>query len=142
MTRSQRCEPGWTPEEMAARQDADPDIGPIMRWKRAPLGGHLAGVTRGQGAIAPVGTVIPGRRGTTLTVPRVGRTGMAAPVGRSGGSPRQSSSAIHGGMIGAHLGTARTLALAEHGFYWPGMRDDVSWICNECDCAMLKKRRG
>ena len=25
----------WTPEEMAARQDADPDIGPIMRWKRA-----------------------------------------------------------------------------------------------------------
>ena len=35
VTRSQRCEPGWTPEEMAARQDADPDIGPIMRWKRA-----------------------------------------------------------------------------------------------------------
>ena len=34
MTRSQKCEPGWTPEEMAARQDADPDIGPIMRWKR------------------------------------------------------------------------------------------------------------
>ena len=35
MTRSQRCEPGWTPEEMAAGQDADPDIGPIMKWKRA-----------------------------------------------------------------------------------------------------------
>ena len=35
VTRSQRCEPGWTPEEMAARQNADPDIGPIMRWKRA-----------------------------------------------------------------------------------------------------------
>ena len=34
VTRSQECEPGWTPEEMAARQDADPDIGPIMRWKR------------------------------------------------------------------------------------------------------------
>ena len=34
VTRSQRCEPGWTPEEMAARQDADPDIGPILRWKR------------------------------------------------------------------------------------------------------------
>ena len=32
VTRSQRCEPGWTPEEMAARQDADPDIGPIMQW--------------------------------------------------------------------------------------------------------------
>ena len=35
MTRSQKCEPGWTPEEMAARQDPDPDIGPIMRWKRS-----------------------------------------------------------------------------------------------------------
>ena len=34
VTRSQKCEPGWTPEETAARQDADPDIGPIMRWKR------------------------------------------------------------------------------------------------------------
>ena len=34
VTRSQECEPGWTPEEMAARQDADPDIGPIMTWKR------------------------------------------------------------------------------------------------------------
>ena len=28
---------------------------------------------------------------------------------------------FHGGAIGAHLGTARTLALAEQGFYWPGM---------------------
>ena len=34
VTRSQRCEPGWTPEEMAAGQDADPVIGPIMNWKR------------------------------------------------------------------------------------------------------------
>ena len=49
---------------------------------------------------------------------------------------------FHGRMIGAHLGTARTLALAEQGFYWPGMRADVSRICNECDCAMLKRRRG
>ena len=49
---------------------------------------------------------------------------------------------FHGGAIGAHLGTARTLGLAEQGFYWPGMRVDVSRICNECDCAMLKKRRG
>ena len=35
VTRSQRCEPGWIPEEMAAGQDAHPDIGPIMRWKQA-----------------------------------------------------------------------------------------------------------
>ena len=68
--------------------------------------------------MAPVGTVIPGRWGTTPTVPRVGRTGMAAVFSR--------------GIIGAHLGMARTLALAEQGFYWPGMRADVSRICNEC----------
>ena len=35
VTKSQRCEPGCTSEEMAAGQDADPDIGPIMQWKRA-----------------------------------------------------------------------------------------------------------
>ena len=64
------------------------------RERPAPLGGHLAGVTRGQGAMAPVGTVIPGRQSTTPTVPRVGRTGMAAPVGRPGGSTRQSSPAV------------------------------------------------
>ena len=46
---------------------------------------------------------------------------------------------FHGGAIGAHLGTSRTLALAEQGFYWPGMRVDVSRIC---DWAMLNKRRG
>ena len=97
MTRSQRCEPGWTPEEMAARQDADPDIGPIMEAgleRPAPLGGHLAGITRGQGAMAPVGTVIPGRRSTAPTVPRVGGTGKAAQVGCPGGSTRQSSPAV------------------------------------------------
>ena len=93
VTRSQRCEPGWTPEEMATRQDADPDIGPIMRWQRA-----------------------------------------------GNDWPRWED--IHGGAIGAHLGTARTHALAEQGFYWPGMQVDVSRICNECDCTMLKKRRG
>ena len=64
------------------------------RERQAPLGGHLAGVTRGQGIMAPVGTAVPGRRGTTPTVPRVGRTGMAAPVGRSGGSTQQSSPAV------------------------------------------------
>ena len=47
-----------------------------------------------------------------------------------------------GGAMGAHLGTACTLALAEQGFYWPGMQADVSRICTQCDCAMLKRRRG
>ena len=46
VTRSQRCEPGWTPEEMAAGQDADPDIGPHReveagRERPSPLGGHI-----------------------------------------------------------------------------------------------------
>ena len=35
VTRSQRCEPGWTPEEMAVRQDDDLDICPIKQWKRS-----------------------------------------------------------------------------------------------------------
>ena len=44
--------------------------------------------------MAPVGTVVPGRRGATPTVPRAGGTGMEAPVSRPGGSTRQSSSAV------------------------------------------------
>ena len=36
---------------------------------------------------------------------------------------------------------ACTLALAEQGFYWPGMRADMSKICTECDCVMLNRRR-
>ena len=89
VTRSQECEPGWTHEEMAARQDADPDIGPIMRWERpAPLGRHLAGVTRDQGAMAPVGASVLSERSTPSTVPRVGRTGMETPAGHPGRSTR------------------------------------------------------
>ena len=44
--------------------------------------------------MAPVGTVIPGRGSTAPTVPRVGGTGMAAPVGRPGGSAQQPSPAV------------------------------------------------
>ena len=39
--------------------------GNLGRTDIAPLGGHLARVTRDQGAMAPVGTVIPGRWSTT-----------------------------------------------------------------------------
>ena len=35
VTRSQRCEQGWTPEEMAARQDVNPDI--VRRKQDKPL---------------------------------------------------------------------------------------------------------
>ena len=65
------------------------------RERPALLGGHLAGVTRSQGTMAPVGTTVPGRRGATPTVPRVGGTGMEAPVSRPGGSTRQSPPAPH-----------------------------------------------
>ena len=44
--------------------------------------------------MAPVGTVIPGRRSTAPTVPRVGGTGMAALVSRSGRSVQQPSPAF------------------------------------------------
>ena len=44
--------------------------------------------------MAPVGTVVPGRRGATPTVPRVGGTRMEAPVSRPGGSTGQSSPAV------------------------------------------------
>ena len=44
--------------------------------------------------MTPVGTVIPGRRSTAPTVPRVGGTGMAAPVGRPGGSAQQPFPAV------------------------------------------------
>ena len=98
VTRSQRCESCWTPEEMAEGQEADPDIGPIMQWRHQ--------------------SVVPEDRRRII---------------------RQR---LHRGAIGAHLGTASTLALAEQGFYWAGMRADVSKICTECDCTMLKRRRG
>ena len=44
--------------------------------------------------MAPVGASVLGKRGTTPTVPRVGRTGMEAPASRPGGSTRQSAPAV------------------------------------------------
>ena len=44
--------------------------------------------------MAPVGTVLPGRRSTAPMVPRVGGTGMAALVRRSGGLAQQPSPAF------------------------------------------------
>ena len=92
--------------------------------------------------MAPVGTVIPGRRSTALTVPRAGGTGMAVPVGRPGGSAQQLSPAFPWRGDRSPSGHGRHPGAGGTGFYWPGMRGDVSRICNECDCAMLKKRRG
>ena len=147
MTRSQKCEPGWTSEEMAARQDADPDIGPIIRWKRAgndqprwedisPESREAKVLWRQWERLYLVGGVLH-RRFHELEG-QGWRPQLVVPANRRGSLLQQ----FHGGMIGAHLGTAHTLALAEQGFYWPGMRADVSRICNECDCAMLKRRRG
>ena len=64
------------------------------RERPAPLGRHLAGITRDQGAMAPVGASVLGERGTPPTVPRVGRTGMETPAGRPGRSTRQSAPAV------------------------------------------------
>ena len=147
VTRSQECEPGWTHEEMAARQDADPDIGPIMRWKRVgndrPRWEDISPESRE--------TKVLWRQWERLYLVRGvlhrqfhelegqgWRPQLVVPADRRGSLLQR----FHGGMIGAHLGTTRTMALAEQGFYWPGMRADVSRICNECDCAMLKRRRG
>ena len=71
--------------------------------------------------MAPVGTVIPGRRSTAPTVPRVGGTGMAARVGRPSGSARQPSPAFpwRGDRSpfghGTHPGAGQTGFLLPHG---------------------------
>ena len=147
VTRSQECEPGWTPEEMAARQDADPDIGPIMRWKRVgndrPRWEDISPESRETKVLWCQWERLYLVRGVLHRQfheleGQGWRPQLVVPADRRGSLLQR----FHGGMIGAHLGTARTLALAEQGFYWPGMRADVSRICNECDCAMLKRRRG
>ena len=125
VTRSQRCEPGWTPEEMAARQDDDPDIGPIMRWKRAgndrprwedisPESREAKVLWRQWERLYLVGGVLH-RRFNELEG-QGWRPQLVVPADRRGSLLQW----FYGGMIGAHLGTARTLALAEQGFYWPG----------------------
>ena len=128
VTRSQECEPGWTHEEMAARQDADPDIGPIMRWKRVgndrPRWEDISPESRE--------TKVLWRQWERLYLRGVlhrqfhelegqgWRPQLVVPADRRGSLLQR----FHGGMIGAHLGTTRTMALAEQGFYWPGMRAD------------------
>ena len=132
---------------MAARQDTDPDIGPIMRWKRAgndwprwedisPESREAKVLWRQWERLYLVGGVLH-RRFHELEG-QGWRPQLVVPADRRSSLLQR----FHGGMIGAHLGTACTLVLAEQGFYWPGMQADVSRICNECDCAMLKKRRG
>ena len=64
------------------------------RERPAPLGGHLARIPADQGAMTPVGAFVLGKRGTTPTVSRVGRTGMEAPASRPVGSTRQSAPAV------------------------------------------------
>ena len=91
-----------------------------------PRGGHIAGVAGHQHPMASVGTA-QGRR-SLLVVPEGRQSDLLL--------------RLHSGAAGAHLGTARTLALVEQGFYWPGMRAHVKQVCSECDCGLLKKKRG
>ena len=143
----QRCEPGWTPREMAAEQEVDPDIGPIMKWKRA------GNVRPRWEDISPESreTKVLWRQWERLyLVPGVLHHRFHELEGQ-GWLPQLVIpedwrkiilQRLHRGAIGAHLGSARTLVLVEQGFYWPGMRADMSRTCTECDCAMLKRRQG
>ena len=142
LTRSQRCEPGWTPEEMAAGQDADPDIGPIMQrkwpcWEDiSPESLETKVLWRQWERLHLVRGVL--HRWFHELEGQGWRHQLVVPEDRCNIILQR----LHRRAIGAHLGTARTLALAEQGFYWPGMQADVSKIPTECDCAMLKRQRG
>ena len=135
--------------EMSVGQDADPDIGPIMRWKRAwkdrprwedisPESRETKVLWRQWERLYLVCVVLhrfhemEGQGWQPQLVVPADRRSIILQCFHGGGGG--------GGGIGAHLGMARTLA--EQGFYWPRMRADVTRICTECDCAMLKKRRG
>ena len=143
VTRSKKCEPGRTPEKMAAGQDADPDIGPIMQWKRSgkdrPRWEDISPESRETKVLWQLHLVrgVLHRRFHMLEGQGWWHQ-LVVPEDRR----RAILQRLHGGAIGAHLGTAHTLALTEQGFYWLGMRADLSKICTECDCAMLKRQRG
>ena len=110
VTRSQRCEPGWTPEEMAAGQDADPNIGPIMKWKRAgidrPCWEDISPESRETKVLWERLYLVRGvlhRRFHELEG-QGWRHQLVVPEDQ-----RKIILHLHGGAIGAHLGTARTL---------------------------------
>ena len=139
--RSRTCEPGWTPEEMAV------DVGPIARRK-------LVGNDRPTWEdISPESqdTKILWRQWERLFLVRgvlhrrfheLEGQGWRYQLVVPEGIRSDLLLGLHGGEAGAHLGTACTLALVKQGFYWPGMRANVKRVCSECDCALLKKRRG
>ena len=142
ITLSHVYEPGWAPEDLSTEQDADPDIGPITRWKRAgddcPWWEDISSeswdtkVLWHQWERLSLVHGVLHRRFHELEG-WVWQYQLVVPEGRH----KDLLERMHGGAIGAHLGKARTFALVEQGFYWPGMRADVSRVCMECDCAML-----
>ena len=108
VTRSQRCEPGWT---LVAGQDADPDIGPIMKWR-------VAGNDRPCWEdISPesLETMVLWRRRERLyrRFHELEGQGWQPQLVVLEDRRNIILQCFHGGAIGAHLGTARTLALAE-----------------------------
>ena len=66
---------------------------------------------------------------------------MGVPTGRSGTTKGPSPAHARSGNRGS-FGDGSHPRSGKTGIYWPGMGADVSRVCMECDCAMLKRRRG
>ena len=122
VTQSHKYELESTTEELGGEQADDPDISPIAR--RSP------GKPRSC-ADSESGSLWCGECSTEELEGHRWHYQLVVPEGRWKDLVR----CTHGWGTGTHLGSSRTLALLEHGFYWPGMQ-----ACLECDCAPLKMR--
>ena len=142
VTRSHAHEPGWTPDELAAKQASYPDVGPIIRRK-----------TKGDNR-PPWEEISPESQDTKILWRQWEHLFLVRGVlhrryhkveGHSWryqlevpeGPHEELMQRLYGGEMGANLGTDRTLVLLEHGFYWPRMPADVKRTC-----TLLKPRRG
>ena len=123
-------EPGWVPEEIAAEQTSDLNIGPIFRRKLSrddrPMWEDISPESWE--------TKIQWRQWERLFLfwgilheqfHELEGHGLQYQLVIPEGRREDLMHQMHGGATGAHLGTTRTLVLLEHVFYWPGMRADV-----------------
>ena len=47
----------------------------------------------------------------------------------------------HDSILGAHLGTGKTLSRIQAVFYWPDMGGDVAHFCRSCDICSAPSAR-